>query len=637
MLITHIIAFIIILIICLYRGYKRWFLNGLSPQFNNIAIRTANMIKYGILQRKVIYKKAIGIIHILIYAGFIVLLIGVIIRALEADLGISIINNYRAFGLTMNVCWILSLAGAISAMIRRKFFRSKYLPTSKFDYLILLSLILILITAYILDGLNVLMNTKYWVVGRESIGYIFVSEFIKDDFTILLVYRLFWFVHIIITTLTMALIPYTKLYHLIAGGIINTFFSRLEHPSAFKHIPNIDEIVEKGDIPGANSLISLSWKQRMDYDACVNCARCTDNCPATESGKPLNPMDLILTLRSKMDIQMYKDNIVPSTVDPDVIWSCVTCGACVYQCPVLIHHIETIFDIRRFLHGSGENIPNELIQVSYNIMRYGNPLAYNPVDRERYIDELIDETGIEIAEPNKEYDFIYWMGCNTSYDPVAKPIAKALLKLLIEARYDVAVLAEESCCGEPARRIGDELLFKELVKTNGEILSKYKFKRLLVTCPHGYNIFKHEYPLYGVNVDVVHHSTVLHELIKNHRIKINKFKIDRVTYHDPCYLGRWNNIYKEPREIIRQTVDGHLIELKRSRKYSFCCGAGGGHLFFELKKGERIGKIRMREIINSKVNAAIVACPFCKIMLKSEAPDEIRILDIAELLAGITE
>jgi len=635
---------IVIFVYGLYRSYKRWFPEGGWPSFDHLTTRIKNLIVYGILQRKVIYKGFEGTMHLLIYIGFIILFIGTIIRAFEADITLKLMNiriltgsPYLFFKLAMNIGGILAIIGIIIAFIRRFLFKSKYLPDTAIDYLILLDLLVIVITGFILDGISTIKYRYDWIGYWDPIGYWIASSLTWND-TLIAVYRVTWLTHMLLAVFSVALIPYTKLFHIIAGGIFNTFFSRLDHPSAFKHIPNIDEIVEKGGIPGSNQLKGFTWKQRMDYDACIKCARCTDNCPATLSEKPLSPMDLIITLRGIMDKGEYEAKLVPDLIEPDIIWSCVTCGSCVYQCPMLIHHVETITDIRRALLGEGENVPSELMQVSYNLMRYGNPLAYNPMERENFIRELIEETGVEIAEPGKEYDYIYWLGCNTSYDPNARPVAKALLKILSKAGLKVAILAEESCCGEPARRIGDELMFKELVKMNEEALKKYKFKKLLVNCPHGYNIFKHEYPLYGVNIKVIHHSQLLNELIVEGKIKPKK-KVDlgRVTYHDPCYLGRWNSIYNEPRKVLGSALKNALIEMSRSKEKSLCCGAGGGHLFFELKRGIRIGKLRVEDIKAVNADIVAVACPFCNIMIKSEVPEEIKVLDIAEILVDALE
>ena len=641
------ISFIIAAIIFLrglWRFYKRWTYGNQKITINNILPRLANMIKYGLLQRKLVYRPYEGLMHIFLYIGFVVLFVGTLLRALEADIILKIFNvrflvdgQYLVYKFILNIMGLIAIIGIIMAFIRRLFFKSKFLPDSLSDYLILLDLLVILITGYILDAISTATYRLDWINGWDPIGILLVNYFSTLP-NISLLYKIVWIFHMEIAIFSVAFLPYMKLSHILIGGLVNTFFSRLEHASAFKPVENIEEIVDKGELPGAGNLAGLTWKERMDYDACIKCARCTDNCPAANSGKPLSPMDLMLKLRELMDKSQYKDEIVPNHVEPDIIWSCITCGACVYQCPMLIHHVETIIDIRRYLLSKGEDVPEELMQVSYNLMRYGNPTGSNPMERENFINELISEIGIEVAEEGKEYDYIYWMGCQTAYDPVDRDIARALLKILKKAGISVAILPEENCCGEPARRIGDELMFKELVSMNQELLSKYKFKTLIVNCPHGYNIFKYEYPQYGVNINVIHHSQLLAELLENKKIKINKkINLGRVTYHDPCYLGRWNGIYNEPRLVIEESINSKITEMPRSREKSFCCGGGGGHLFFEIKAGERISKIRMEEALSINADVVCVACPYCKIMLNSEVTGDIKVMDIAEVLIKALE
>jgi len=634
------IVAVIIFLYGLWRSYKRWFRNNERPPFNNIWTRLKRMIKYGILQRKLVYRKYEGVMHLLIYIGFIILFIGTLIRAFESDFtlkifGFRIVTDgpFLIYKLFLNIGGILGIVGILMAYIRRLTFKSENLPDTLEDHLILLGLLYILATGFILDGISTLAYRYRWIDNWDFIG-ILIANALKGYKDLVGLYQVIWISHMSIAIFLLSFLPYTKLYHIVAGGLFNTFFSRLEHPSAFKPIENIDEIVEAGGIPGSLKLDDFTWKERMDYDTCVKCARCTDNCPANISGKPLNPMQLMLDLRKIMDNGKTGEEIIPTFIDPDVVWSCVTCGACVYQCPLLIHHVETIIDLRRGLLGKGENVPDELLEVSYNLMRYGNPQAYNPIEREKFIQELVEETGVKIAEEGGEYDYIYWMGCQTAYDPVDRSIAKALLSILSKVGVDVAILPEENCCGEPARRIGDELMFKELVNMNKELLSKYKFRKIIVNCPHGYNIFKHEYPLYGFNIDVIHHSQLLNELIRSGKIKgVKGNKLEKVTFHDPCYLGRWNNIFDEPREVIKYAVgDGNLVEMRRTREKSFCCGGGGGQLFFEVKKGERISKLRMEEAKETGAKIVGVACPFCKIMLNSEASEDVKVLDISEIL-----
>ena len=622
----------------LYRSYRRWFRNGEKPDFNNLGLRVKRLFEYSLFQRKVLYRKYEGVMHVFIFIGFIILFIGTLIRALESDVtlkifGFRIITGtpYLIYKFILNIAGLLAIIGILMAFVRRLLFKSKNLPDTLGDYLILLGLLYILITGFILDGLSTLAYRYSWIDGWDPVGYLLASAFsgYKD---VIGLYQLIWLTHMTLAIFMVAFLPYTKLYHIIVGGLFNIFFSRLEDPSAFKPIEKIDEIIESGGTIGAITLKDFTWKQRMDFDACVKCARCVDNCPANISGKDLNPMEIMLNMRGLMDRDKIDEEIVPGYMDSEIIWSCVTCGACVYQCPLLIHHVETILDLRRGLISKGENVPDELLEVSYNLMRYGRPSAYNPMEREEFIKELIDETGIEIASENKEYEYIYWIGCQTTYDPTDRSIAKSLLKILVDSGVNIAILPEENCCGEPARRIGDELMFKELVNMNKELLSRYRFRKLVVNCPHGYNVFKHEYPQYGFKVDVIHHSQLLYRLIKEGRIQIKrKDENTQITFHDPCYLGRWNGIYDEPRFIIKSSIR-NLIEMPRSREKSFCCGGGGGQLFFEVKKGERISKIRMKEALETGAKTIGVACPFCKIMLNSEATEGVKVLDISEIL-----
>ncbi len=633
----------IIFLYGVYRAYRRWTYGGVMPTFDNLGRRLANFIRYGLLQKKVLYRPYEGIMHTLIYTGFIVLLVGTVLRALEADLTLKIFGvrfltdgQYLLFKLALNIAGVLAIIGILMAFARRIFFKSNYLPNDTEDNLILFILLIILSSGYILDTLSTAAYRLEWINGWDPVGVALVKYFsvFPDVYSL---YKFVWVIHLLLAVFTVAYLPYTKLFHILSGGVVNTFFARLYHPAEIQPIPDIDEIVEKGGFPGAGKLSDLTWKERMDYDACIKCSRCTDNCPATLSGKPLNPMDLMLSLRKLMDNGLFEEEIVPKYVEPDILWSCVTCGACVYQCPMLIHHVESITDIRRYLLGKGEDVPEEVLQISYNLMRYGNPMGTNPMEREQFIQELVNETGVVLAEEGKEYDYIYWLGCQTSYDPADRTIAKALLKILVSRGLKVAILPEENCCGEPARRIGDELMFKELVNMNKELLSRYTFNKLLVNCPHGYNVFKHEYPQYGFKIEVVHHSQLLASLIEERKIDGIKESNEVVTYHDPCYLGRWNDIYEEPRQVVKSAAGDDFIEMPRSREKSFCCGGGGGHLFFEIKAGERISRIRTDEAIATGAKKVCVACPYCKIMLKSEAGDDIEVLDISEFLAETLE
>lgn len=627
----------------IYRYWRRWFKGGGRPPMDRFWERFRRLLVYGLAQRKVLMKGYEGAMHLAIFLGTLLLLIATLLRALEYDVFVRLMdtriltgNAYLAFKLVANIGGVLLILGTLMAFYRRASGMTADLPNTAADYLVLALLLAIAVTGFMLDSMATLTYRQGWIDGWDPLGMAMTGLFKGlDASTLRLVYRATWLAHMLMALGAIAALPFTKLSHIVVGGVANTFFSRLEHPSAFRPVEDLEKAVETGKL-GVQSLSDATWKQRMDYDACVKCARCHNSCPANLSGKPLSPMNLVLKLRELMDSEEWDEGIVPKHVEPDIVWSCVTCGACVYECPVLIHHVETITDLRRALFASGENTPEELLQVSYNIMRTTNPYGFNPADREGWIQRLAEEGLVEIAREGEEYDYLYWVGCNVSYDPNLRGIGEALLRVLKDVGIRVAVMLEEGCCGEPARRIGDELMFSEQVKANAEALSKYKFKRLLVTCPHGYNVFRHEYPLYGFKVDVVHHSQLLAELLRSGKISPGSLDA-KVTFHDPCYLGRWNGVYEEPRDVLRSIRGLRLVEMRRSRGRAFCCGGGGGQAFFEVKRGERISKLRMREALDTGARVVAVACPFCNVMLRSEAPEEVAVKDIVELLAESLE
>ncbi|MGC8947907.1 MAG: heterodisulfide reductase-related iron-sulfur binding cluster [Thermoprotei archaeon] len=630
----------VILLYGVYRSFKLWTYGGQSIRFDRFGKRLLRLIKYGVLQAKVIRQKQGGTIHVFIYIGMIGLFIGTILRAVEYDIYLRFFGSrflvnivYLIFKLMVNISGVLAIIGIVLALIRRIFRTYRDLPTSREDYLILIDLLIIIVTGFILDAVNTLDYRLEWIDNWDIIGFplaFFIRSFFDSNY--IEFYRILWVFHLTLALASIALIPFTKLYHMFISGVLNTFFSRLEEPviAANKPIVNMDKLVEEGRPIGAVTLLDLSWKQRMDFDACTQCARCHNSCPANLTGKPLSPMMVMLDAKKELHKKNFDKKLVPSSINPDVIWSCVTCGACIEVCPVLINQVETIMDLRRGVYSSGENTPSELQQVSYNIMRTGNPYGYNPADRETWLRSVVSELGIEIAREDTEYEYIYWLGCNASYDPNIRNVAYSLMSILKKAKINFAVILDEICCGEPARRIGDEYLFRDIVQKNSDILGRYKFKKLLVNCPHGYNNFKHEYAQYGVKIEVEHHTMLLQKLIKDHKISPEKVK-ETVTYHDPCYLARWNHVFNEPRDVIKSVAD--IKEMSRIKQNTFCCGGGGGHAFFDIKKGERISKVRMKEAIATGVNKVVVSCPFCNIMLRSEASEfNMEVIDIAELL-----
>ncbi|MEB2836181.1 MAG: heterodisulfide reductase-related iron-sulfur binding cluster [Desulfurococcales archaeon] len=657
------------LLYALYEAYSRWTRGNQRIQYRPLGTRLKYFTKYALLQWKVIRHKFPGTMHLLIYGGITWLFIASILRALESDVLLPLTGHrylvggvFEAYKLLNNVAGISVLTGCIVAIIRRALRLTPNLPQDRVYYAVHAGLITIVVTGFFLDGIASAATpyrAPYESPLWDPVGYLVFKWAIHHGIsTLASIYRPLWLFHFFLAQFMLAVIPYTNLWHIVTASL-NVSLARLEPDvrAAYKAVEDIDKRIEEEKPIGVVKLIDTTWKQRMDFEACTSCMRCTNACPAVASGKILSPRNIMVKLRDAMyegkwDVDVTSEEMGELRIDPEEVFSCVTCGACVYQCPVLNNQVETIIDIRRGLISMGsEEVPEDAQNALYNIMQQGNPFGFNPADREEWIQSLAEKFGEDIiAREDEEYDYLYWIGCVTSYDPRIRPVAESVIALLKKAGIKVGVLLEESCCGEPARRIGEETLFVEIMKQNLEMLSQYKFKKLLVNCPHGYTVFKHDYKKY-INylrsneetkqladflekLEVEHHSQVLARLVREGKLKPRK-RVDLVaTYHDPCYLGRWNGIFEEPREVIKSVPGVKLVEMPRNRENSFCCGGGGGHLFFEIKRGERLSRIRTQEASETGAKTVAVACPMCNTMFRAEADDfNLEVKDIAEILA----
>ncbi len=663
---------VIVLLYSLYEAYKRWTYGGQRIKIQPVGSRLKNLVKYALFQWKVVRHRFPGLLHLLIYGGMLWLLIATTLRAIDLHVTRILTGDvWMIYKLLNNIAGVMVIVGSIIAILRRALGLTPNLPRDPVYYVVHILFVTIVVTGFFLDGLVAsVTRTAYEKAWFDPIGY----PIYKWALTLSLgevesIYRPLWLFHFLIAQFTLALIPFTNLWH-IATATLNVTFSRLEPPAqSLRAYLDIDERIEEEKPIGIVKLKDTTWKQRMDYDACTSCMRCTNSCPAFASGKILSPRNVIINMKDLMYQNAWEETVWKESeeeqsikIDPEAIWSCVTCGACVHECPVLIHHVETIIDIRRGMMSTGsEQIPEDALNALYTMQQTGNPFGYNPVDREDWVRELAEKYGEDlIADPDNEYDYIYWIGCVASYDPRIRPVAENTIRLLKSAGYKVGVLLEEGCCGEPARRMGEETLFVEIMKMNLETLSQYKFRKLLVHCPHGYHVFKNEYKKYLdyiknneetkeyakvlENLEVEHHSVVLARLLNEGKIKPSKEVNLTVTFHDPCYLGRWNGHYDEPRTVLKKVKGLRIREMPRSRDKSFCCGGGGGHMFYEIKRGQRIARIRAEEAAktleatgNGK-RVVAVACPYCNTMFRGEAEDfGFEVKDIAEILGEAVE
>ncbi|MBN1682230.1 4Fe-4S dicluster domain-containing protein [Candidatus Bathyarchaeota archaeon] len=618
-----------------YKFYKHWTFNGEKITIGNTKQGLKNALLYGLLQRKVINQKFAGLMHSLIYIGMVGLFISTALRALDYH-PILIINPlqgqiYLWFKLLANIFGVLTIIGSLMALYRRITKTPQELPNDSMDILILIGIIVIMVTGFFLDSISTLAYRVEWISFYDPIGTSLLFLFENMDPTSLtLLYRGLWLFHMVIAFFAIAILPYTKLSHIIIGAFVNTFYAREYNPSYPEPIPNIYDLIENEQTMGIQKISESNWKQRIDYDSCVKCGRCTNACPAYASGKPLSPMDLMIDLHTLGSKQQYDSSIWPEHVKTETIWSCVLCAACVKECPFMIDHTETIIELRRGLFFEETTVERNIKQISANISSKGNPYGFSSNDKKTWLNELIKKELCEYAQEGKEYDYLYWIGCVTNYEPAQRKTAESLLNILKKTGAKVAILSDEKCCGDPARRIGDELSFIESTQNNIENLNKYKYKKLVTNCPHCFNSLKNEYKQYDYNIPVEHYVETLENLLKEKKITPKNIEL-KVTYHDSCYLGRWNNIYDAPRNLLSNIPGIKLVEMEKNKEKSFCCGGGGGQLFYEVPEGERISKLRIEQAQKTNTEAIIVSCPYCNSMFKGENT-ETKIMDLIELL-----
>ena len=393
--------------------------------------------------------------------------------------------------------------------------------------------------------------------------------------------------------------------------------------------------MEEAETFGVHKIEEFSWKDLLDLDACTRCGRCQDNCPAWLTEKPLSPKEVIQDMKnhllqkapvisSKPGVEKKPGETIPAEENPsfpaligeviseDAIWSCTTCGACEEACPVFIEPFPKLIEYRRYLALMESKFPNEVQLAFKNMENNSNPWGIGSSTRADWAKDL----GLKILSEDSDVEYLYYVGCSASFDDLNKKVATALVEIFNKAGLSFGILGvEEGCCGDSARRLGNEYLYSIMAESNIETFKKYGVKKIITSCPHGYHTIKNEYPQFGGNFEVYHHTEILLKLIKEGKIKFTKEVNKVIAYHDSCYLGRHNDIYDAPREILKAIPGVKLIELKKNRENSFCCGAGGGRMWMEENLGIRINHARVDEIVQANPNIVATACPFCLTMI----------------------
>jgi Fe-S oxidoreductase/nitrate reductase gamma subunit len=460
-----------------------------------------------------------------------------------------------------------------------------------------------------------------------------------------------WWLHILLVYAFIAYVPYSKYFHMFAGSF--NVLVRSRDPLGELH--SLD--LEKTEVFGVEKATDYTWKDLLDAFACMECGRCQDACPAFASEKPLSPKMIIFNLKAHLLSQTgnilhrKREDMPPLMADTfteEEMWTCTTCGACVNVCPVEIEHIRKIVGVRQGQVLMESKFPQELNAFFRNMETNSNPWGIGFADRAAWTEGL----DVKLISEHPEAEYLFWVGCAGSFDEQGRNISRAMVKILKAADLDFAILGtEEKCCGDSAKRLGNEYLFQMQAAENIELFKKHKIKRIITACPHGFNTFKNEYTKlcdilpdktdedrkWMEEIEVLHYTELLDRLIKEGRLKPKKIINRPLTYHDSCYLGRHNRIFRQPRSILSSLSDSGFQELGNSGPHSFCCGAGGGLMWTEESLGIRINHLRTDEVIQSGVEQVATSCPFCLTMLRDGLKDKekegLEVKDIAQLVA----
>lgn len=591
-----------------------------------------------------------GTMHFLIFWGTLFIFIGKGLRLFTPLSGWTTPPQgiYLLGSFVSEVGGGVMMIGMVMALIRRFIIRPSRLDSKPDDHLKYIWVFLILFTGYLAKSYRLVLAGG--VLPADSFLWGPISSLLSRFILILpsepLNELLIWhrvLIHAIPATLFFGYMVFSRssLEHIYLSAL-NVFYRSLTPKGAMRPIPNFEE----AETYGVSEIKEFTWKQLLDLEACTRCGRCQDNCPAHLSEKPLNPKKVIQDLKVHLLNQggtlIPKDQIkepesvplVGEIISEDTIWSCTACLSCYEQCPIFISGFDKIIEMRRSSVLMESRFPNELKEVFRAMERKGNPWGVEKSQRDDWAQAL----GVKTLAENPEVEWLYFPGCFKGFDDRNKKVAIAVVKILQQMEISFGILGpEEGCCGDPARRTGNEYLYSMLVEKNLETFERYKIKKILTTCPHCFNTLKNEYPQFGGSFEVIHQTEFFRNLIAQKRIPLHKGSSMTVTYHDSCYLGRYNQIYEPQRYILKSIPGLTLKEMERSYGQSFCCGGGGGRMWMEEHQGKRINEMRVDQALVLEPDVIATACPYCLTMLEDGLKargkeDSIKVYDIAELI-----
>ena len=637
-----------------YRAWKAGQPDAPERNTGRAGERVGLFLSHVLGQRATVKRRFPGIFHSGMFYGFALLFIGTALATVDYDVFKLIFGRRILFGsfylgyeAVLDLAGVVFTAGLLLAIVRRYVMRPQHV-LAQWDFMIW-SLLLINVTGFLIEGLRLTFapvphGTWSWAgyglsqlffgmgmgVGSETAAGWHIS---------------LWLLHAGASLVWIAALPFNNAAHLLstsANLILQPLGTKIGIGAALQPID-----IEAAEFFGVGRLEEFNWKQRLGLDACLRCGRCETVCPAYMSGTPLNPKQVIMSLgdglRAEMHAPIFSANgegevVVgaDALVHPDALFACTTCMACVEVCPATIEIVDDIVDMRRYLALTEGALPGTSTVTLRNMGTNGNPWGYAQEDRTKWAEGL----EVPIATEGEDYELLYWVGCSGSYDQRNMKISRAFVKLLDAAGVRYAIMREESCTCESARRLGDEYLYQTATEVNVANLGKYDFERIVSHCPHCFNTIANEFPQFGGDFEVIHHSQVLRELLDAGRLKVpaSAAEAARVTFHDSCYLGRYNREFEAPRASLR-AAGVEVVDPPRTRDNGLCCGGGGGKMWFEGEAEQGVNLIRMEELLGTKPDVVGVSCPYCLTMMDDakavigERAAQVQVRDVAEILA----
>jgi Fe-S oxidoreductase/nitrate reductase gamma subunit len=636
---------------------KNWERGGPDRRPTTVANvkRRAADFRAGVYMRTLLRDPAAGVMHSLIYFGFLILLGVTTVLEIDHQLPPSAKflhgRVYQGYAAVADAAGVVFLAGIAWAVLRRYVQRPYRIRIkTKPEHAVILAIFAVIgLSGFAAEMFRIAAQGTPDFERWSFVGYPLAT--LVDGWsasTLDTWHQVLWVTHVLAFLGFLVVLPLTMLRHMFTSPL-NMYLRDRERPKgAMRPLPNLAETELESF--GASVVEDFTWKQLLDTDACTMCGRCTSVCPAHATGKPLDPREIVLKTGEVMAATGTPPVRPPIGVDPDItvsanslferitpeeLWSCTSCKACDEICPVNIEILDKILDMRRYLTLMESDFPTELGNAYRAMENQGNPWGMSQGDRADWAKGL----AVDVVDPGEPltHEYLYWVGCAGSFDDKNKKVTRAMAKLLARADIDVAILGpSEMCTGDPARRSGNEYLFQMLATPNVEMLNTMGVRKIITQCPHCFNTLKNEYPQLGGRYEVVHHSQFLEGLIESGRLDVRQATLEeRITYHDSCYLGRHNDVYLAPRKVIASIKGVDVVEMPRNGTRGMCCGAGGARMWMEETIGKKVNDERSQEAISTGATRVATACPFCYIMLDDGVKgagfdeDQVRVGDIA--------